>query len=198
MEMAVASFLFLIVLGLTSAALTSGVKSYLSVRSEVELSQDALAILSRISREVGEADPAATWPSPTPNTTLLPAGTEPVGIVFSSPRDSSGRLSLDPATKKPKWHKRICYIYDPANRQLFRGTQDLAAVSTSPPPLDPTLTTGWFQSKVPLDPLPGKVEKFEIKVGSSTSSFNFNLMVSNSSQGHTTRVQFLGHATMNP
>ena len=89
-ELAIASFLFLLVLGLTSAALSSGVKSYLSVRSEVELQQDALAILSRITREVGEADPGTTWPPPTADTTLIPPGPDPVGIVFSSPRDGSG------------------------------------------------------------------------------------------------------------
>lgn len=197
-ELAIASFLFLLVLGLTSAALSSGVKSYLSVRSEVELQQDALAILSRITREVGEADPGTTWPPPTADTTLIPPGPDPVGIVFSSPRDGSGRLSLDPATKKPRWHKRICYLFDPSTRQLFRGTQDLAAVSATPPPLDPTLTTDWFRTNAPMDPLPGRVESFEIKVGNSTSSFDFNVVVSSSSQGYKTRVQFLGHATMNP
>lgn len=195
-ELAVASFLFLIVLGLTSKALTAGVKNYLSVRSEIELQQDAIVILSRMAREVGEAESGATWPTPVPDTELLPPGTEPQGIVFSSPRNGNGELILDTATRRPTWFKRICYIYDPATRQILRSEDPLATPSASPPNLDPTKTTGWFQTNRPQDPFPGRVEDFHINVGPETDSFAFDLKVSTSSLGRTTSVQFLGHSTM--
>lgn len=195
-ELSVASLLLLIVLSLSVLAMRAGVRGFLTVKSETELQQDALVLLSKISREVGEADPAATWPQPTVSQVLQPVGSEPVGIVFSSPRGTDGRMVLDDTTKQPLWHKRICYYYDPSSRQVFRSEDYLTAPSTSPLGQDLTKTTAWFAANSAVKPMPGEVSKFNISVGEDLRSYNFNVEVSNGEGGRVTRVEFLGHATM--
>lgn len=195
-ELAVVTFLFLIVLGLTSNALSSGVRNFLSVRSEIELQQDAIVILSKLSREVGEASGDSTWPVPAPNTPLVGSVGEPVGIVFDSPRDNAGHMVLDPSTSTPLWQRRVCYFYDQTQNSVVRCDQPLPAPSTSPPGVDPTKTVSWFRDNRPNDPLPGRIESFSIQVGDSPESFNFDIQVSSESLGRKTTVQFVGHATM--
>jgi len=195
-ELAVASFLFLIVLGLTSSALTAGIKNYLGVRGEIELQQDAIVMLSRMAREMGEADPAATWPPPVVESELTPPPGQPVGVVFSSARDNQGKLLLDFDSKQPIWQKRICYLFDPAQEKLLRSVDPLTVPTDSPPEVDLAKTTGWFREARPQDPMPGRVRSFTIKVGKDTDSFNLDIQVSGSSLGRTTTLQFLGHSTM--
>lgn len=195
-ELSVATFLFLIVLGLTSTALSSGVKNYLGLQSEIALQQDAIVVLAKLTREIGEANSSATWPPPAADTDLNPPAGNPYGIVLSSARNNQGKLLLDNTSRQPIWQKRICYIFDPTQEKLFRSEDPLAGPSDTPPGLDPVRTTQWFQDNMAQDPLPGQISEFRITTGSTTDQFTVDIKISNSSLSRKTTVQFLGHSTM--
>ena len=95
-ELAVASFLLAILLTLTHLALVEGVKKQQALQEEIELQQDALAILTRLSRETAEGHSATFWPDRTPGSPLTMPGGEPVGFVFLSPRANTSRSRVDP------------------------------------------------------------------------------------------------------
>ena len=195
-ELAVASFLLAILLTLTHLALVEGVKKQQALQEEIELQQDALAILTRLSRETAEGHSATFWPDRAPGTPLTMPGGEPTGFVFLSPRDDDGQISLDPVSNRPVWQKRVCYFFQPAQQKVFRCVDPLAAPSSVAPPRDDTKTTGWFETNRPVDPLPGRVESFDIRVGDSQDQLEFNLTLTSQRGSRTKSLEFIASTTL--
>lgn len=173
-ELSVASFLLMILLGLSYLTLVEGVDKQNGLRDEVGLQQDALALMARISRETAEGHSSTFWPDRTVDAPLATPGDELLGFVFLSPRDDHGRVRIDPSNNHPIWQKRVCYYYEPADRKVYRCEEPLAAPSSAPPPRDDTKTTDWFQANTLSDPLPGHVEDFVVRVGSEQEHLQFN------------------------
>jgi hypothetical protein len=195
-ELAVASFLLAILLTLTHLALIEGVKKQQALREEIELQQDALAIMARLSRETAEGHSPTFWPDRAVGAPLTMPGGEPTGFVFLSPRDADGHITLDATTNRPIWQKRVCYYFDPTTQKVFRAEEPLATPSSTPPPRDDTKTTEWFQTNLPSDPLPGQVESFNVNVGATEKQLEFQLML-NSQQGTRRKtLEFIASATM--
>jgi type II secretory pathway pseudopilin PulG len=195
-ELTVASFLLAILLTLTYQAMVGGVRQYQILRSEIEMQQDALALLARLSRETAEGHSATTWPDRIAETELTMPGGNPVGLVFLSPRNSAGKIELDPTTARPMWQKRVCFFHNPTTRKVYRSLDHLVAPSVAPPPRDETKTTGWFRETRPIDPLPGNVEDFTIQVGDSERNLRFNITLTTESGQKTKILQFLSSTTL--
>lgn len=187
--------LLILVMTLTYLAMKSGVEHYLTLRSSIELQQDALTILARLSREGAESNPGSIWPTPVANSPLLPPGGEPVGVVFASPRNDAGGIEIDPVTKRALWQKRICYWYDPATKRLFRCVDPIVPPTVIPPAQDPTKTTAWFRDNTASDPLQGTVDTFEISTNVAADNLIFDLEVSDNNKGLIHRLQFLTSTT---
>ncbi|HIB67373.1 MAG TPA: hypothetical protein EYO33_20280 [Phycisphaerales bacterium] len=195
-ELAVASFLLAILLGLTHLALIEGVKKQKSLREDIALQQDALALLARISREASEGHSGTFWPDRSTNSILTMPGGAPVGFVFLSPRDGAGRIQLDPSNNRPVWQKRVCYYFEPANGKVYRAEDSLAAPSSTAPPRDDSKTTQWFKDNRPGDPLPGVVESFEVEVGDTLEQLKFNITLSTQQGPRKKELEFLTNATL--
>ena len=195
-ELAVASFLLSILLTLSYQAMHAGVTQYQNLRSEVDMQQDALALLARLSREVAEGHAPSAWPERTVNSSLLPPTGEPVGLVFLSPRDENGRIVLDSSSGQPLWQKRVCYFFEPSDGRVYRCVEALATPSSIAPPRDDTKTTEWFKNNVAKDPLPGNIEEFLIEVGEHPENLRFEVSVSSTRGRENKILEFLSSSTL--
>ena len=195
-ELAIASFLLAILLGLTHLALIEGVKKQKSLREDIALQQDALALLARISRETSEGHSGTFWPDRSVNSPLTTPGGTPTGFVFLSPRNDAGRIQLDPSNNRPLWQKRVCYYFEPTNGKVYRAEDPLPAPSSTAPPRDDTKTAQWFKDNRPSDPLPGVVESFAVEVGDTVEQLKFNVTLSSEQGPKKKELEFLTSATL--
>lgn len=194
-ELAVSMTLLLLVMSLTSLAMKSGTEEYLSLRSSIDLQQNALSLLTRVSREGTETNMSTVWPPPVAGSPLtVPAG-DPKGVVFASPRDNDGNLVLEPASLQPEWQKRIAYWHDPGADKLYRATEDLASPGLAPPAPDPVFNTAWFRDNGTNDPFSAVVEQFEVEADSAGRTLKFQIEFSEEHKGVTRKLRYLTSAT---
>lgn len=195
-ELSIASFLLAILLSLTYLAMSEAAKKQNILRDDIALQQDALALLAKLSRETAEGHSATFWPDRTANSNLVMPGGEPVGFVFLSPRNATGRIELDPVNNRPIWQKRVCYYFDSATSRVYRCEEALATPSSTPPARDDTKTTQWFMNNVASDPVPGTIEAFSVAIGDNLEELQFDVTLSTERGRRKKSVQFLTSATL--
>ena len=150
-EVAVASAVMIFVTFASTTLLVAGLASQSSQLNQSDLQRDAAGVLSRLSDELSESDPAS-----------FRIDSAPQGVVFASPRDALGRFSY--ATDGSlMWGGYICYYVDTVNGtpSVVRTWSPLGTPVSGAPAVPVGMTTAWFQ----LRPLARRT------VGTHVSSF---------------------------
>ena len=101
-ELAVVSGLLIIIVSMVYQVVQAGVGFYLDSSSAMEIRQDALVGLNRLSVELRQSSIASVRAYMSP-----PAG-DPKGLVFASPRDENGVMSST-QDGKVTWRRFVCY-----------------------------------------------------------------------------------------
>lgn len=120
-ELAIVSTLLIIITGMVYQVVQAGVAFYLDSNSAMEIRQDALVGLNRLSVELRQSSMASV------HAYMTPAPGDPPGIVFASPRDENGAMTAT-SDGKITWRRFVCcYLGDYQDyKALLRKTEVIA------------------------------------------------------------------------
>lgn len=128
--------------------------------SSVQVHNTALAVITRMEREIRESTSASH---------LAFAAPSAPGIVFASPRRNDGLIEYD-TSLVPFWQQWVCYYLSPAvnDNNLVRRTESMTP-TTIEPTIPPSLTPAYFQSLGGGSVVARGISELEITSGTSVT-----------------------------
>lgn len=177
-ELAVATFLLGLLVALTGTFFRHALAHHRRTMRAVELQEDALATLGRLSTLVSESHRATAFPALTSPGPLLPPAGSPTGLILASPRDQDGRLRIDGSNGLPLWQRWVCVWHDATASRLMECSEDLATPSSVLPTLESSQDLVWFSTtRSPQRPLPGRVSAFSLNLLPTMATVRIDLRV---------------------
>lgn len=143
----------------------SAQKNYYTTRAGIEVQRASLSTTNALCKELSESALGSIY-------LYAPTGLPPSaypGIVFMSPRDENGNISINTGTGAPYWNKYVAYYLntdpeDSSSFAIFR--KEKTVTQTDTPVVSLTYTTTYFAtgggSVLPAKVLAHKVESFDI------------------------------------
>lgn len=119
-ELSVVSVILIIVVGMVYQIVQAAVAYYLDSNSAMEIRQDALVGLNRLSVDLRQSSMASV------HAYMSPAPGDPPGLVFASPRDENGAMQAT-SDGKITWRRFVCYyLADYQNyKALLRKSENI-------------------------------------------------------------------------
>lgn len=132
--------IFGMVLGAVYVVLVASARNYAIQMGMVDVEQSQVACTGRLSAELGESSPGS-----------IRYDTAPVGLVFASPRDATGKVQVDPASLNVIWQSLVCYYLDTVGgvTTLCRKEWPITP-STTAPVISASNDSAWFQANTAL------------------------------------------------
>lgn len=121
--------------------------------AKLDLNQSCLLAISKLRRDLSES-----------NLPTIRADSATRSVVFPSPRNLAGRLTLNGGNLE--WSKVVCYRFDSGSQTLFRQEEASTASSQAIDPLDllPPRDAAYFiaNTSLPSMPIANGVKEFEV------------------------------------
>lgn len=121
--------------------IAAAVRYYRTSQDTIELQQNVLVSVTKLTTELGESSLQSVLVDPSP----------PGGVIFATPRNASGDIRYDPTSGKAIWERMLCYYVEVVGGVpcLVRKEKPLPATD-APPLIPPGETTAGFQADVSL------------------------------------------------
>lgn len=161
-EVLVGGALILGILSATVAILLACYRHHRETEAAVAVHESALKALTLLERELKDSSEKC----------VAEVGS-PTGLVFATPMQANGTMTLDSTSKRPVWQRWIAYYLQPAGERfrLIRKEESISSPSDVLPTLEPSHNTAHFAALSGGSVIARSVKEFEVSVGSTVDIY---------------------------
>jgi hypothetical protein len=165
-ELTVAMFLLGLIFYAVGAFFSSALTHHRQTMAALEVQEDALSTVGRLTTLFSESHRTTVKPALTAAGPVVAEAGNPLGLIFASPRDASGRLSIDATSGEPVWQRWLAVYHDPLTERIYECVETIGGALTSIPPVpDPDHDILWYRGNTSAPrPMPGRISDLDMEV----------------------------------